>query len=172
MAEAPILSWEKLGLVQGNGWLFGNPEQGGIDIHIGPRDRLALIGRNGAGKTTLLKLLADQIEADRGRRGVMPRQAAAAKVVGWRLVLDKPPLLSMGHSFANVVRDPGATVYGVAYEISAEDYAHVEFSVGQRLVLGSYGDLVRVAQHRAIEGREQVFVVNCDRLLPTSDLAG
>ena len=72
MAEAPILSWEKLGLVQGNGWLFGNPEQGGIDIHIGPRDRLALIGRNGAGKTTLLKLLADQIEADRGRRTFQP----------------------------------------------------------------------------------------------------
>ena len=48
----------------------------------------------------------------RGRRGVMPRQAAAAKAVGWRLVLDKPPLLSMGHSFANVVRDPGAMVWG------------------------------------------------------------
>src|SRR5262249_38913350 len=72
----------------------------------------------------------------RGRRGIMPRQAVAAKAVGWRLVLDKPPLLSFGHSFANVVPDPGATVYGVAYEISAEDLAHVEFSEGVQL--GNY----------------------------------
>ena len=72
----------------------------------------------------------------RGRRGIMPRAAVAAKAVGWRLVLDKPPLLSVGHSFANVVPDPGATVYGVAYEISAEDYAHVEFSEGVQI--GNY----------------------------------
>jgi ABC transport system ATP-binding/permease protein len=67
MAVAPILSWEGLGLIQGSGWLFQ-----GLDIHIGPRDRLALIGRNGAGKTTLLKLLANQIEADKGKRSVQP----------------------------------------------------------------------------------------------------
>ena len=37
-----------------------------------PRDRLALIGRNGAGKTTLLKLIAGQIDADEGRRTIVP----------------------------------------------------------------------------------------------------
>jgi ABC transport system ATP-binding/permease protein len=67
MAEAPILSWEGLGLQQGGRWLFQ-----GIDLHIGPRDRLALIGRNGAGKTTLFRLIADRIEADRGKRSVQP----------------------------------------------------------------------------------------------------
>ncbi|WP_137678946.1 ABC-F family ATP-binding cassette domain-containing protein [Aurantiacibacter suaedae] len=73
MAEPPILSWEGLGLQQGGGWLFGNPAQGdGLDIHIGPRDRLALIGRNGAGKTTLLKLITGEIEADRGLRKIKP----------------------------------------------------------------------------------------------------
>ena len=55
---APILSYEGLGLVQGSGWLFQD-----LDIYVGERDRLALIGRNGAGKTTLLKLLAGQIDA-------------------------------------------------------------------------------------------------------------
>ena len=50
---APILAYEDLGLVQGAGWLFRD-----LDLYIGARDRLALIGRNGAGKTTLLKLLA------------------------------------------------------------------------------------------------------------------
>ncbi|RIV93482.1 ATP-binding cassette domain-containing protein [Aurantiacibacter xanthus] len=73
MAEPPILSWEGLGLQQGGGWLFGNPAQGdGLDLHIGPRDRLALIGRNGAGKTTLLKLITGEIEADRGLRKIKP----------------------------------------------------------------------------------------------------
>ena len=72
MAEPPILSWEGLGLIQGAGWLFGNPETGTIDLHIGPRDRVALIGRNGAGKTTLFRLIADRIEADRGKRTVKP----------------------------------------------------------------------------------------------------
>ncbi len=64
---APILAFEGLGLVQGSGWLFRN-----LDIHIGPRDRLALIGRNGAGKTTLLKLLGGSVEADEGRRTIVP----------------------------------------------------------------------------------------------------
>ncbi|MDT0507948.1 ATP-binding cassette domain-containing protein [Novosphingobium sp. MMS21-SN21R] len=67
MAAAPILSWEGLGLVQGNGWLFSD-----LDINIGPRDRLALIGRNGAGKTTLLKLIGGQVEADKGTRSIQP----------------------------------------------------------------------------------------------------
>ncbi|WNO55092.1 ABC-F family ATP-binding cassette domain-containing protein [Stakelama saccharophila] len=64
---APILSYEGLGLQQGAGWLFR-----GLDLFIGQRDRLALIGRNGAGKTTLLRLIAGQIEADEGRRVIVP----------------------------------------------------------------------------------------------------
>ena len=67
MAAAPILAWEEMSLIQGSGWLFQ-----GLDLFIGPRDRLALIGRNGAGKTTLLRLIAGEIEADKGRRSVQP----------------------------------------------------------------------------------------------------
>ena len=72
----------------------------------------------------------------RGRRGIEPRQALAVRAMGWRLVLDKPPIFSIGHSFANVVPDEHAVVYGVAYEISADDLAHVEFSEGVQL--GNY----------------------------------
>ena len=67
MAIAPILSWEGLGLIQGSGWLFKD-----LDINIGPRDRLALIGRNGAGKSTLLRLIAGDVEADQGNRSIQP----------------------------------------------------------------------------------------------------
>ena len=72
MAEPPILSWEGLSLQQGGRWLFGSPDSGGLDLHIGPRDRLALIGRNGVGKTTLFRLIAGRIEADRGERKIKP----------------------------------------------------------------------------------------------------
>jgi ABC transport system ATP-binding/permease protein len=64
---APVLSYENLGLIQGEGWLFRN-----LDIYVGERDRLALIGRNGAGKTTLLKCLAALIDPDEGRRTIVP----------------------------------------------------------------------------------------------------
>ena len=63
---APVLSYENLGLIQGDGWLFRN-----LDIYVGDRDRLALIGRNGAGKTTLLKCIADLIDPDEGRRTIV-----------------------------------------------------------------------------------------------------
>jgi ATP-binding cassette subfamily F protein uup len=69
---APILAFENLGLIQGSGWLFR-----GIDLFVGTRDRLALIGRNGAGKTTLLKCLAGLIDTDEGRRTIQP----GAKVI-------------------------------------------------------------------------------------------
>src|SRR5215207_10936081 len=69
---APMLSYEGLSLHQGEGWLFR-----GLDVHIGARDRLALIGRTGAGTTTLLKCLADLIETDEGRRTIV----AGTKVV-------------------------------------------------------------------------------------------
>lgn len=64
---APILSYEALGLIQGEGWLFRH-----LDLYIGDRDRLALIGRNGAGKTTLLKCLAGLIDPDEGKRTIVP----------------------------------------------------------------------------------------------------
>src|SRR3954462_1486665 len=64
---APILSYENLGLIQGEGGLFRD-----LDLYVGERDRLALIGRNGAGKTTLLKCLANMIDTDEGKRTIVP----------------------------------------------------------------------------------------------------
>ena len=98
MASPPILSYEKLGLQQGGGWLFQD-----LDLHIGPRDRLALIGRNGAGKTTLMKLVAGMIEADKGKRTIQPGTnivmldqdpdvAAFATLFDFAVHGDNPPL--------------------------------------------------------------------------------
>src|SRR3982750_945759 len=60
---APVLAYENLGLVQGSGWLFR-----GLDLFVGARDRLGLIGGNGGGKTTPLKCPADLVETGEGRR--------------------------------------------------------------------------------------------------------
>ena len=81
---APILSYEGLGLIQGEGWLFR-----GLDLYVGERDRLALIGRNGAGKTTLLKCLAGLVDPDEGKRTIVPR----TKVV----LLEQDPSMA-GHA--------------------------------------------------------------------------
>lgn len=89
----PILSYEGLGLIQGSGWLFRN-----LDIHIGPRERLALIGRNGAGKSTLLRLLAGQIDCDEGKRVIVP---------GTRVVM-----LEQEPSFAGCATLADFTVHG------------------------------------------------------------
>ncbi len=102
MAQPPILSWEGLGLQQGGRWLFGAPPGAGIDLHVGPRDRLALIGRNGAGKTTLFRLIDNQIEADRGQRKVKsgtrvvqleqdPDFTGHATLMEWALGGEHPP---------------------------------------------------------------------------------
>ncbi|HEU5067512.1 MAG TPA: ABC-F family ATP-binding cassette domain-containing protein [Sphingomicrobium sp.] len=87
---APILSYEDLGLIQGEGWLFRH-----LDIYIGERDRLALIGRNGAGKTTLLKCLAGLIDPDEGKRTIVP---------GTRIVLlEQDPVMSSKQTLSDWV---------------------------------------------------------------------
>jgi len=37
-----------------------------VSFILRPRDRVALVGRNGAGKTTLLRMLAGELDPDRG----------------------------------------------------------------------------------------------------------
>jgi len=52
---------------------FGtNPLFDGIELAIGERDRISLVGRNGSGKSTLLKVISGLIEADRGERFLQP----------------------------------------------------------------------------------------------------
>ena len=64
MAQPPILSLEGIALQQGGKWLFGGPDHEPLDLHVGPRDRIALIGRNGVGKTTLFRMIDGVIETD------------------------------------------------------------------------------------------------------------
>lgn len=52
---------------------FGeNPLFDGVEISIGERDRISLVGRNGSGKSTLMKVICGLTEADRGKRFLQP----------------------------------------------------------------------------------------------------
>jgi ATP-binding cassette subfamily F protein uup len=50
----------------------GNPLLDGVSLVLQEGDRLALVGRNGSGKSTLMKLMAGQIEPDRGQKVIPP----------------------------------------------------------------------------------------------------
>jgi hypothetical protein len=101
----------------------------------------------------------------RGRRGVTPHHAVPARLAGWRLVLDKPPLLPMGQGMANVVADAAAHVLGVAYAITAEDLAHVELTEG--VLIGNYARVpVRVTPLDASRADLDAFTLASDRRDP------
>jgi ABC transport system ATP-binding/permease protein len=65
--SAPVISLEEVGVNQGHRWLFQ-----GLNVTVGARDRLALVGRNGVGKSTLMRLLAGELEIDAGKRAIRP----------------------------------------------------------------------------------------------------
>jgi ATP-binding cassette subfamily F protein uup len=141
---APVLAYENLGLVQGSGWLFR-----GLDLFIGPRDRLALIGRNGAGKTTLLKCIADLIETDEGRRTIQP----GVKVV---LLEQDPPVAQFDtlRDFALHGADapPAHDVDAIAGQIAVE--------LDRPAATASGGERRRAAIARALAQDPQVLLLD------------
>ncbi|MBO9580287.1 MAG: ATP-binding cassette domain-containing protein [Sphingobium sp.] len=141
---APLLSYEQLGLIQGSGWLFR-----GLDLHIGARDRLALIGRNGAGKTTLLKLIAGKIEADEGKRSIV----AGTNVV----MLEQDPDVS---GFATL-RDFTISGAGTppAHEIEAiADQLGID--LGRDAATASGGERRRAAICRALASEPDILLLD------------
>ncbi|MFN3468667.1 MAG: ABC-F family ATP-binding cassette domain-containing protein [Novosphingobium sp.] len=141
---APILSWEGLGLLQGNGWLFRD-----LDIHIQQRDRLALIGRNGAGKTTLLKLLGGQIEADRGTRSIQP---------GTRIVtLEQDPFFTgfdtlMDFALSGKDAPPRHEVEAIAGQLGID--------MGRKAESASGGERRRAALARALASEPDLLLLD------------
>jgi ATP-binding cassette subfamily F protein uup len=149
---APVIAYENLGLIQGSGWLFR-----GLDLFIGARDRLALIGRNGVGKTTLLKCLADLIETDEGRRTIQP---------GTRVVLlEQDPAMEGFETLRAFALAGGAAAHhadAVAHQIGVD--------LDRPAVTASGGERRRAAIVRAVATQPDVLLLD----EPTNhlDLAG
>ena len=150
---APILSFEGLGLHQGEGWLFR-----GLDVHIGGRDRLALIGRNGVGKTTLLKCITGLIETDEGRRTIVP---------GTRVVLlEQDPAID-GETLADwVLHGPDAPPAHDAMAIADQ----LDVDLSRPVATASGGERRRAAIARALGQKPDLLLLD----EPTNhlDLAG
>jgi hypothetical protein len=72
----------------------------------------------------------------RGRRGIEYGRALPARVPGWRLVLDKPPMFPIGHGYANVVPDPASEVLGVLYEVAVAALDVIDLTEG--VPVGNY----------------------------------
>ncbi|WP_298670156.1 ABC-F family ATP-binding cassette domain-containing protein [uncultured Sphingomonas sp.] len=141
---APILAYEDLGLVQGAGWLFRH-----LDLYIQPRDRLALIGRNGAGKTTLLKLIAGRIDADEGRRVIVP----GTKVI----LLEQEPDLTGFTSLADyVLSAPDAPAHFEAEAIAGQ----LGIDLTREAATASGGERRRAAIVRALAQSPDVLLLD------------
>src|SRR3954452_8191087 len=141
---APILSYEDLGLIQGEGWLFRH-----LDLYIGERDRLALIGRNGAGKTTLLKCLAAMIDPDEGKRTIVP----GTHVV----LLEQDPIMDRFETLQDwVLHGPGAPE---AHE--ADAIAHqLGIDLGRPTATASGGERRRAAIARALAQNPDILLLD------------
>lgn len=72
----------------------------------------------------------------RDRRGISFQRAVPVRAAGWRLVFDKPALVPLGESFANIIPDASTHVLGVAFEITEADLERVELTEG--VLLGNY----------------------------------
>jgi ATP-binding cassette subfamily F protein uup len=141
---APVLSYEKLGLIQGEGWLFR-----GLDLYVGERDRLALIGRNGAGKTTLLKCLANLVETDEGKRTIVP----GTHVV----LLEQDPVMSGFETLRDWVL--GGADAPEPYE--AEAIAHqLGIDLARPVATASGGERRRAAITRALSQNPDVLLLD------------
>lgn len=100
-----------------------------------------------------------------GRRGITPTRALAARAPGWQLVLDKPPLVPVGESFANLVVADDAHAFGVVYEITADDLAHVDLTEG--VLIGNYTRVeISVEPLREPDGPARAFTLVSEKHAP------
>jgi len=100
-----------------------------------------------------------------GRREIEFTQALAGRADGWRLVLDKPSLLPMGCSYANIVSDPSAHVFGVLYEIDEDGLAHLDLTEG--VPIGNYARIeITVAPLAAASEPVRAYTLVSDRRAP------
>ena len=142
--SAPIVSLESIGLNQGTSWLLR-----GLDLFIGERDRLALIGRNGAGKTTLFKIIAGLIDVDEGQR----KQRPGTKIV----ILSQDPAVA-GHA---TLRD-----FALAGEDAPEAHAveavadQMGIDLSREAETASGGERRRAALARALASEPDLLLLD------------
>lgn len=67
MAQPPLISLSDVGVIRGTGPIFSH-----ADLHVYPRDKIAIVGPNGSGKSSLMGCLSGHIPADQGEVFIKP----------------------------------------------------------------------------------------------------
>ena len=102
----------------------------------------------------------------RGSRGIEYTRAVPTRAPGWRLVLDKSPLLPMGETFANIVPDPAAETLGVAFELEESELTQIDRS--EAVPLGAYRrvEIEVAALTPTDDGPSSAFTLTSDKHAP------
>ena len=108
ISAPPLLSLQGASLTFGGHPLFDD-----VELSVGERERLALVGRNGSGKSTLLKIVAGLMEPDRGERVI--RQGTTV-----RYLPQEPDLAGFPTTlaYAEAGLAPGDQTYRAQYLLS------------------------------------------------------
>ena len=130
------------GTIIGDGIRFDNvyftypgeqePALNGIDLHIAPGDKLAIVGHNGSGKTTLIKLLAGLYTPQKGQ-----------------ITLDG---LSLAEWAPNVLHRRIGVIF--------QDFLRYQFSVGENIGVGDLKEIDNreAWKEAAQKGMSQPFI--------------
>jgi hypothetical protein len=99
----------------------------------------------------------------RGRRGIEYARALPGRALGWRLVIDKPSLFGIAGAYANIIEDPQASTYGVLFDVSEDDLAHIELTEG--VAIENYRRVVVAVESLAADGSDalQAYSLSSDR---------
>ncbi len=130
-ASPPLLTLKNIALGFGRQPLLSD-----VEISVGEGERLALVGRNGSGKSTLLKIMAGEVEADKGERSI--RQGATL-----RYLPQEPDLAGFATALGYVEAGlaPGDDHHRATYLLTAlgltgdEDPAHLSGGEARRAAL-------------------------------------
>ena len=99
-----------------------------------------------------------------GRRGITAVAGARRAGAGLAPHARQDPLVPIGESFANLLPEEDAETFGVIYEITADDLAHVDLTEG--VLIGNYRRIEIAVEPLSGAGPARAFTLVSDKRSP------